>query len=120
MAHSAAPNGFPPGIPVSQETFENWALMIKVPNVWTCEPQSEDDVVRVCNWAVQAGFTVRARGIMHGWSPLTVTAGESTANLMLVDLTKKLNSIIEISAAGDGRPAQVTVQTGATMFELMT
>ena len=120
MADSAAPNGFPSGIPVSQETYENWALMIKVPNVWTCEPQSEDDIVRVCNWAVQAGFTVRARGIMHGWSPLTVTAGESTANLMLVDLTKKLNSITEISPARDGRPAQVTVQTGATMFDLMT
>jgi hypothetical protein len=120
MNNSSAPTGFPSDIAVSKETFENWAQMIKVPNAWTCVPQTEDDVVRVCNWAAKAGFTVRARGIMHGWSPLTVTAGESTANLMLVDLTKKLNSIVGISPAGDGLPSRVTVQTGATMLDLMT
>ncbi|MGJ5178603.1 cholesterol oxidase substrate-binding domain-containing protein [Bradyrhizobium oligotrophicum] len=120
MSNGIAPNGFPSDIPVTRQTFKNWAQMIEVPNVWTCEPQSAEDVVRVCNWAAGAGFTVRPRGIMHGWSPLTVTAGESTANLMLVDLTKKLNSIVEINPARDDRPAQVTVQTGATMLDLMT
>jgi hypothetical protein len=119
MSNISAPSGFPAGIPVLKETFENWALMIKVPDAWTCEPQTEDDVVRVCNWAAGAGFTVRPRGIMHGWSPLTVTNGESTAKLMLVDMTKKLKTIGAVSPAGNGLPAQVTVQTGATMLDLM-
>ena len=120
MSNGSAPRGFPAGIPVSPETFENWAQMIEVSNAWTCVPQTEDDVVRVCNWAVGAGFSVRARGMMHTWSPLTVTEGESTANLMLVDLTQKINTIIEISPASGGQPAQVVVQTGATMDALMT
>src|SRR4051812_11696961 len=87
------PAGFPEGIPIGTETFENWAQMIDVPNVWTCIPTTEDDVVTVCNWARQAGFTVRARGMMHTWSPLTVTQGESTTDLLLVDTTQHLTAI---------------------------
>ena len=75
MSNGSAPSGFPAGIPVLQETFENWSQMITVPNVWTCVPATEADVVSVCNWAAGAGYTVRARGIMHTWSPLTVTQG---------------------------------------------
>ena len=115
----AAPDGFPAGIPVAQATFENWCQLIELPNVWTCVPQSEDDVVRVCNWAVGAGYTVRARGIMHGWSPLTVTEGQSTASVMLVDTTQQLDNI-SVEAASGGEPARVVVQTGATMDALMT
>lgn len=118
MSNSSAPPNFPTGIPVSQQTFENWAQMIDVPNIWTCVPQTEDDVVRVCNWAVGAGFTVRARGIMHTWSPLTITEGETSGNVMLVDLTQNLNSITVTAAAG-GAPAQVVAQTGATMDKLL-
>jgi hypothetical protein len=119
MENVSAPAGFPSGIPVSQETFENWALMITVPNAWTCQPQTEADVVAVCNWAAGAGFTVRPRGIMHGWSPLSVTNGQSTANLMLVDTTVALNKVISIAGPDIGQPARVKVQTGATMQALM-
>jgi hypothetical protein len=115
---SIAPAGFPSGIPVSQETFENWAQMIDVPTVWTCVPQNEDDVVRVCNWAAGAGFTVRPRGIMHGWSPLTLAVGQGASNVMLVDTTQKLTGIAVTPASGS-QPAQVSVQTGATMDMLM-
>jgi hypothetical protein len=120
MGDQAVPSDFPRGIPVKQETFENWALDIKVPDVWTCIPRTEDDVVRVCNWAVSAGFRVRPRGVMHTWSPLTVTQGESTAKLMLVDTTKHLATVVGIEPAGDGKPARVVVQTGTTMNALMT
>ena len=119
MSNQSAPGNFPSDIPIIQETFENWALMIKVPNAWTCTPRTEDDVVRVCNWAAGAGFSVRPRGVMHGWSPLTVTDGESTANLMLVDTTQHLNQVVSIEPASAGQPAQVKVQTGATMEALM-
>jgi hypothetical protein len=119
VSSSAAPSGFPSGIPISRERFVNWAQMIDVPSVWTCVPQTEGDVVRVCNWATGAGFSVRARGIMHTWSPLTVTQGESTDKLLQVDLTQKLNRVVSITPAMDDRPAQVVVQAGATMDKLM-
>lgn len=93
--------------------------MIVVPNVWTCVPQSADDVVKVCNWAAGAGYKVRARGIMHTWSPITVTADQGAANVMLIDMTKNLTGIT-VSAASGSRPAQVQVQCGATMDMLMT
>ena len=120
MSNGSTPPGFPNGIPVQKETFENWSQGIEVPNLWTCVPQTEDDVVTVCNWAVGAGYTVRPRGIMHTWSPLTVTNGESPANVLLVDTTVNLNNVLSVTPASGGQPAQVTVQTGTTMLALMT
>ncbi|MEY2931143.1 MAG: hypothetical protein RL033_1892, partial [Pseudomonadota bacterium] len=61
--------GFPPSIPISKQTFENWSQGIMVPNVWTAVPASYDDVAAICNWAAGAGYQVRPRGIMHNWSP---------------------------------------------------
>ncbi len=117
---SNTPPGFPGNIPISQETFENWSQGIKVPNLWTAVPQSYDDVVAVCNWAVGAGYKVRPRGIMHNWSPLTVTEGESPAGVVLLDTTQKLNTVLSVTAASGNQPAQVKVQTGTTMLDLMS
>jgi Cholesterol oxidase, substrate-binding/FAD binding domain len=115
-----APNNFPPGVEIAQETFQNWALAITVPNLWTCHPNSEDQVVEVCNWAAQQGYTVRPRGIMHGWSPTTVaTDTPPGAKILLVDLTKYLARMTFIPAT-DLQPASVQVQTGATMDNLLT
>ena len=117
---SNTPPGFPSHIPISQKTFENWSQGIKVPNLWTAVPQSYDDVVAVCNWAVGAGYQVRPRGIMHTWSPLTVTEGESPARVVLLDTTQKLNNVLSVTGPSGNQPAQVKVQTGTTMFDLMT
>src|SRR5215510_222880 len=117
---SNTPPGFPSHIPISQETFENWSQGLKVPNLWTAVPQSYDDVVAVCNWAVGAGYQVRPRGIMHTWSPLTVTEGESPARVVLLDTTQKLNNVLSVTGPSGNQPAQVKVQTGTTMFDLMT
>ncbi|HKS42391.1 MAG TPA: cholesterol oxidase substrate-binding domain-containing protein [Blastocatellia bacterium] len=117
---SKIPPGFPSNIPISRETFENWSQGIKVPRLWTAVPQSYDDVVAVCNWAVGAGYKVRPRGIMHNWSPLTVTEGESPAGVILLDTTKKLNTVLSTTAATGNQPAQVKVQMGTTMLDLMT
>jgi hypothetical protein len=117
MTNLSVPSGFPSDIPVAQRTFENWCQMITVPNVWTCIPRSEDDVVRVCNWAAPAGYKVRACGISHGWSPLTVTDTDGP-NVMLVDMTS-LKKIKSVKAATGNQPAQVVVQAGATMDALM-
>lgn len=117
---SNTPPGFPVNIPISKETFENWSQGIKVPNLWTAVPQSYDDVVNICNWAVGAGYQVRPRGIMHNWSPLTVTEGESPANVVLLDTTQKLNTVLSVTPPAGNQPAQVKVQTGTTMLALMS
>lgn len=114
-----SPTNFPSGIEITQETFQNWALAITVPNLWTCYPNSEDQIVEVCNWAAQQGYTVRPRGIMHGWSPTTVAADTAPgAKILLVDLTKYLTQM-SLIAATDSQPASVQVQAGATMQELL-
>jgi len=114
------PNNFPPGVEIAQETFQNWALAITVPNLWTCYPNSEDQVVQVCNWAAQQGYAIRPRGIMHGWSPTTVVADTPPgAKILLVDLTKYLKQMTFIPAT-DSQSTSVQVQAGATMDDLLT
>src|SRR5256885_15469571 len=117
---ATAPPGFPANIPNQQETFQSWSQEIKVKNLWTCVPQSEADVVTVCNWAAVAGYQVRPRAIMHNWSPLTVQEGQSPNNVLLVDTTQKLNNVVSITPASGNTPPQVKVQTGTTMLALMT
>ncbi|SDS99442.1 FAD binding domain-containing protein [Mucilaginibacter mallensis] len=113
------PPGFPIFIPIKQEEFLNWAHTIDVPGVWTCAPRSADDVVAACNWAAQNGYTVRPRGIMHNWSPLSVTPGLPDYNkLLLIDTTVSLNDISFIPPHGSVGPS-VKVGTGATMAALM-
>ncbi len=120
MVNASVPDGFPAGIPVSRKKFENWSEMIVVDDVWTCAPSTSDDVVAICNWAANASFSVRACGIMHTWSPLTLTNGEPTEKVILVDMTKSLNQVLSVTPATTGCPAQVNVQAGCTMLELMT
>ena len=114
------PQNFPSSIDVYQESFQNWNWTIKAPNLWTCGPRSGADVVAVCNWAAQEGYRVRARGMMHTWSPLTVVDGTSPdAKVILVDTTKYLTGMSFAAGSGD-LPPQVTVQTGATMEALLS
>jgi FAD/FMN-containing dehydrogenase len=119
----SVPPGFPTGIAVSQQDYENWSGEINVPNLWTCVPQSADEIVQVCNWAKDNGYRVRARGIAHGWSPLTVTNQASPTtpdNLMLVDLTQSPNLVsMELIPASGNQSARVKVGAGATMFNLL-
>jgi hypothetical protein len=110
---------FPAEVPLGQYPFTNWADDLTVQNLWTCAPRTPQDVVDVCNWAATHNFRVRARGFMHGWSPLTVTQGESTDNLLLVDLTKSITQTSLIPAA-NGQPPKVRVGTGALMIDLLT
>lgn len=117
MSNASGPQGFPAGIPILQETFQNWSQLLTVPNVWTCQPTSIDDIVRVCNWAASAGWRVRARGIMHGWSPLTVTE-DGADGVVLIDMTG-LKTISRVTPAAGSEPATITAQTGATMDALM-
>ncbi|AUX46488.1 FAD-linked oxidase [Sorangium cellulosum] len=112
------PPGFPAGIELYQQGFENWAGDIVVDDLWTCAPRTDADLVALANWAYAAGYTLRARGKMHTWSPLTVTPETSLASalVVLVDTTQHLTAMQIVSAS----PAAVKVQTGATMEDLLT
>lgn len=112
--------GFPSGIPVTQQRFTNWDFGIDVLNIWTCTPASAADVVAVCNWAATSGFQVRASGIRHNWSWLIITAQTAAgSNVMVVDTTANLNKVLSINPSAGGQPAQVKVQAGCTMDNLM-
>lgn len=107
-ASCAAPPGFPAGVELYQQAYENWSRVIRVEQVWTCAPRTAADVVRVANWAVEAGHRLRPRGRMHGWSPFTVAADETCdSRVVLVDTAAHLTSIDLVDRAG---PA---VQVGA-------
>lgn len=111
--------GFPANIPVNVVRYANWCRQITSPGVIVCAPQSPDDVVTVCNWAKANGFQIRVRGCMHGWSPLTVTSTSNTSQVILVDLTKRLNNATFVPSSG-GLPDRVTVQTGKWMLDLLS
>jgi FAD/FMN-containing dehydrogenase len=109
--------GFPHGVAVRQERFENWSQTIEVDRVWTCAPREPGEVVDVVNWAWRHGYRVRARGAMHNWSPLTLAAGSpNLPRVVLVDTTQHLTRM-RLSRSG---PAAVTTESGATMDALLT
>jgi hypothetical protein len=111
--------GFPANVPLNVLPYTNWDGQISWPGVITCAPQSSADVVTVCNWAEDNGYQVRPRGVMHGWSPLTVaTKPDPKAKIILVDLTKALWHA-SFLAPSDGLPSRVKVQTGKTMLDLL-
>lgn len=108
------PPAFPTGIPLYRQGFENWAKEIVVDAVWTCTPANANDAVRVANWAAAHGYTVRARGSMHGWSPLAIPNGGG-ANVVMLD-TSALNGI---AISRRGSAPTVTVGAGALLEDVM-
>jgi FAD/FMN-containing dehydrogenase len=107
------PPGFPPGIRLYRQVYQNWAGEIRVEQVWTCAPRTPDEVVAVVNWAHAQGYRVRARGYRHTWAPLTVTADAGADRMMLLDTTQHLTAMEVIS------PSVVRAQTGASMEALL-
>ena len=112
-----APPNFPAGISLYQQAFENWAKEIHVDGVWTCAPNTPDDVVTLANWAHANGYKLRPRGAMHGWMPLTIVPGSDISKVVLVDTTQHLTAVSVSSASS---PATVTAQAGATIEAILT
>ncbi len=111
-----SPPNFPSSIALYQQAFQNWSGEIVLENAWTCAPTSADDVVTLANWAFPVGYEVRARGMMHNWSPLVIPVDSSGADLVLADTTRFLTAVAIDSS---GSPATVTAQTGVTMDVLL-
>lgn len=111
--------GFPASVPLFSLPYCNWDHQISLPSVLTCAPQSPQDVVDVCTWAAQHGYTVRPRGVMHGWSPLTLQTDPAPATpVLLVDFTKRLCATTFLPAS-DGLPDRVRAGAGVTMLALL-
>lgn len=108
--------GFPSGIPLFQQTFENWAREVRVDDLWTCTPANANDVVRVVNWAATRGYRVRARGSMHGWSPLAVSPATPHGDRVVLVDTTALNRIELGSRYG---VPTVTVGAGALLQDVL-
>ena len=110
------PPNFPSEINLYQQTFKNWAGDIRVDDVWTCSPHHADDVIVIANWAMSNGYTLRARGMMHTWSPMTLSQGQICPTVVLLDTTQFLTSAsINLS----GATPTVTAQTGILMDDLL-
>ncbi len=111
---------FPADVPVSRQTFENWARDIKVPNVLTCVPETPEDIVDIVNWGAKNGYKVRPCGMMHNWSPLTLSPTEDASKVLLVDMTQHLTKVVEPVAHNEEGGGTITVQAGITMEMLLT
>ncbi|MFC4500930.1 MULTISPECIES: cholesterol oxidase substrate-binding domain-containing protein [Streptomyces] len=106
---------FPAGVALSRTAYRNWDGEITVTGLWACAPADPQQVVAVVNWARRNGWTVRARGASHGWSPLTVPAGTaSDARILLVDTAPHLTGLSLESAS------EVRAGTGVTLEALLT
>ena len=112
-----APPQFPEGIALFQQAYQNWSKEIMLDAVWTCTPTSPNDVVRLANWAHANGYTIRPRGAMHGWTPLTVVNSASVDRVILADTMTHLGGV---SVQPGGDPATVTAGAGATLDAITT
>lgn len=112
--------GFPAQVPLNLLPYRNWDRQIVRAGILTCAPRTPNDVAAVCNWAHDNAYQVRVRGVMHGWSPLTLTqAPGNDDRVLLIDLTKGFAGM-QLMSAGAGQPTRVKAGAGATMLELLT
>ncbi|MGW3482066.1 cholesterol oxidase substrate-binding domain-containing protein [Rhodococcus indonesiensis] len=111
------PAAFPNGIGLYQQAYQNWSKEIMLDAIWTCAPRSPEDVVRLANWAHAHGYTIRPRGAMHGWTPLTIVNGAPIEKVILADTMVHLNGV---SVNPGSAPATVTAGAGATLDAITT
>ena len=64
--------------------------------------------------AAEAGYRIRPRGAMHGWSPLTIVPGSDLSSTVLLDTTAMVG--IEVDAAAS--PPRITAGCGVMLDDL--
>ncbi len=108
------PTGFPADVALRRRQFENWAGTIRARGLWTCAPRTPEELVQVVNWAHRAGWTVRPRGAMHGWSPFAITTATTRADpVVLADMRR-------LSGARLVGPTTVRTGAGTSLLALLT
>ncbi|MGW0337287.1 cholesterol oxidase substrate-binding domain-containing protein [Streptomyces sp. NPDC003011] len=109
---------FPAGVALYRSAYRNWVGEITADGLWACAPADGGQAVDVVNWAWRNGWTVRARGSSHGWSPLTVTEGTpSHAPVLLVDTASRLTGLALASGSSVRAGAGVTLEALLTYLE---
>ena len=107
--------GFPTDVTLYRSAYRNWVGEITADGLWACAPTGPEQVLAAVNWAWLNGWTVRARGSSHGWSPLTITEGTAAeAPVLLVDTATHLTGLALDS------PTSVRAGTGVTLEALLT
>ncbi|MFJ4833455.1 cholesterol oxidase substrate-binding domain-containing protein [Streptomyces sp. NPDC088747] len=108
--------GFPADVDVHRSLYRNWVGEITAAGLWACAPREPDQVAEVVNWTWRQGWTVRARGSSHGWSPLTIPEGTGAgARVLLVDTVPGLTGL----SLESGDPAAVRAGAGVTLETLL-
>ncbi|MFF9283210.1 cholesterol oxidase substrate-binding domain-containing protein [Streptomyces griseosporeus] len=106
---------FPAGVELYRTAYRNWDGEITVTGLWACAPDGADRAAAVATWAWRHGWTVRARGAAHGWSPLAVPPDTAPdAPVLLVDTTRHFTGLSLDS------PSAVRAGTGVTLEALLT
>jgi FAD/FMN-containing dehydrogenase len=106
---------FPADVALYRSAYRNWVGEITADGLWACAPTGPQQVPEIVNWAWRHGWTVRARGSAHGWSPLTITEGTpSDAKVLLLDTAPHLTGLSLDS------PTAVRAGTGVTLEALLT
>ncbi|MEU9133717.1 cholesterol oxidase substrate-binding domain-containing protein [Kitasatospora sp. NPDC048540] len=108
------PPALPAGVTPYRAEYRNWSGEIHADQLWTCAPDSPEQVVLLADWARANGWRLRAQGHRHTWAPLTVPAGtDADARVLLLDTTRHLTALTLV----DG--STVRARTGADMEALL-
>ena len=90
--------------------YENWSRMIRVSDVPTATPLSDEEALALVRWAAREGYRVRPVGAFHTWSPL---AFEEAGRVIAVDQSR-MTGLLDFSY--DPVPA-ATFRAGTTLAE---
>jgi hypothetical protein len=107
------PPGFPAGIALYQQQFENWAREVITPDLWFCSPQSGADLVTLANWARAHNYRLRPFGSGHGFSPALMPRRDDGDDVVLINTHDHLTNIT-VNAAD----RTVTCGAGAYLVDI--
>lgn len=97
-------------IALEPRSYENWSRMIRVDDVLTATPQSDEEALEVVRWAAEQGYRVRPMGAFHTWSPLVF---EDATNIVAIDQSR-MTGLIDF--AYEPVPA-ATFRAGTTLAQ---
>ena len=95
---------------MERRSYENWSRMIRVDDVLTATPESDEEALEIVRWAAERGLRVRPVGAFHTWSPL---AFEDASDIVVIDQSR-MTGLIDFSI--DPVPA-ATFRAGTTLAE---
>ncbi len=113
----ASAEPFPRGIETYAEDYRNWTRELDIAGLRTFAPRTPEDVVAAANWAARNGHQLRARGMRHNWSPLTVSFNTTAVSpLVVADTTAFLNRVEMVT---DSEQPAVRAEAGILMEDLL-